>query len=108
MSWHSSNRVVCLELPTSSLMPAILCRLSSISQHTEDGFVLYNLDDDPGENTDLAASAPEAVEMMKEKLESTRDALGLPELDAPIEMGAEREMSDAERQALCELGYLEC
>jgi arylsulfatase A-like enzyme len=76
-------------------------------QHSEDGTFLFNLDEDPGEFTDLAGSRQSIVQKLTEDLDSIRDELRLPELDAEITPPELPELTAEEIQSLCQLGYME-
>jgi len=75
-------------------------------QHTEDGEFLFNLKKDPGEYKDVAKSEPDHLQQLKQYMEDALMELKLPAIDAPITAPEMPEMTEAEIQALCELGYL--
>jgi len=79
-------------------------------KHSTEGDFLYNLVDDPGEMNDLAQSDPGMVVRMNDRLDDWKQKLGLPELDASIDAPRQdpANLSDAEKEALCALGYMEC
>lgn len=68
---------------------------------------LFDLDADPGETNDLAASAPQRLATLQEELAVWAERLGLPALDAEVEAGAEPELDAATRERLESLGYVE-
>ena len=76
-------------------------------QHSEDGTFLFNLEDDPGEFSDLAGSRPSVVDRLVEDLDAIRDELRLPELDAEITPPEMPEMTKEECESLKKLGYLD-
>jgi len=77
-------------------------------QHSTDGTFLYNLEDDPGENIDLAEKNYQEVDRLTAELELLQSSLGLPDLDAAIDAPRGVPEMDAEtRKHLVELGYLE-
>jgi hypothetical protein len=69
---------------------------------------LYDLASDPGETRDIASEQPETVAHMRARLDEVQGRLGLPELDAPLAVGAEAPELDASTRArLRALGYAE-
>ena len=78
-------------------------------QHSEDGTFLFNLEDDPGEFTDLAGSMPDQVDQLVQMLDGYRAAMpnGLPDLDAEIAPPEKPPMTKEECESLVELGYQE-
>lgn len=77
-------------------------------QHTTDPTALFNLEQDPGELNDLAASDPALVEELAADLSVWLGKLGLPELDAPLDAVRKlpTDVGDAELEALKALGYI--
>jgi arylsulfatase A-like enzyme len=68
--------------------------------------LLYDLATDPGETRDIAPERPEAVAHMRARLDEVQGRLGLPDLDAPLTLGAEAPELDAStREQLRALGY---
>jgi arylsulfatase A-like enzyme len=81
--------------------------LKLVTSSKGDAF-LYDLASDPGETRDIAPEQPEKVAQMRARLEEARERLGLPELDAPLAVGAEAPELDAStREQLRALGYAE-
>ena len=69
---------------------------------------LYDLASDPGETRDVAGEQPAALARMRARLLEVQSALGLPDLDAPLAVGAEApELDAATREQLRALGYAE-
>jgi hypothetical protein len=68
---------------------------------------LFDLDADPGETTDLAASRPGEVDRLLGELDTWRAALAIPALDASIEPGAEPDLDPEARERLRALGYVD-
>jgi arylsulfatase A-like enzyme len=75
-------------------------------QHTEDGSFLFDLNADPGELKDVFETDTTARARLTRELEDLRLELPLPELDAEITPPEMPEMTEAEKCALCSLGYL--
>jgi arylsulfatase A-like enzyme len=78
-------------------------------QHSEDGTFLFNLAKDPGENHDVAAIDVGPLADLERELEDWAKELGLPDLDAPIDMPRDmpQNIGAAEIEALQALGYME-
>jgi len=69
---------------------------------------LYDIENDPDEETDLAKERPEDVERLKAELEAWRGVTGMPPLDAPVMEGTGDETLDpAAKERLKALGYVE-
>ena len=69
---------------------------------------LYDLATDSGETSNLAAAQPEQLARLRAQLEAERTRLGLPALDASLEVGAAaQELDQATRERLRQLGYVE-
>jgi len=68
----------------------------------------YDLSADPGETRDLSAERPADVSVMRARLARVEEEIGLPALDAPIEVtGDKPELDEATRERLRALGYAE-
>ncbi|MBX2799426.1 MAG: sulfatase [Myxococcales bacterium] len=75
-------------------------------QHSEGGPWLFHLE--LGEQRDLAPDQPDTVGQLEAELLQWAARLELPSLGAAVSAVAPAEMTDEERQALCDLGYLDC
>ena len=79
-----------------------------LCQHSTDGTFLFNLAEDPGELNDIAQRDPEAKAMMMQRMQRVVSDLGLPALDAEVDMsGVEGEMDMQTCLSLLELGYVD-
>ena len=78
-----------------------------LAQHSEDGTFLYNLTEDPGELNDLAASQPEMVAEMTQRLQRELNRLDLPALDAEVVLDPSAGMDKETCESLLALGYVE-
>jgi arylsulfatase A-like enzyme len=68
---------------------------------------LFNLDTDPGENTDVASSRYNELDQLKAELAQFQTDLGLPPLEAAVDAPLDRPKQTVDEvQALIELGYL--
>jgi arylsulfatase A-like enzyme len=68
---------------------------------------LFDLAADPGEATDLAATDSETVDRLGAELDDWTASLGLPPIDAPLDVEAAPALDPAAQERLRALGYIE-
>lgn len=68
---------------------------------------LYDVVADPGETRNLAGAQPAELARMRAALEEVKARLGLPALDAELDLSASPELDPATRERLRQLGYTE-
>ena len=75
---------------------------------TSSGHVfLYDVRADPGEQHNLAEERPEVLARLRANLDDTAADLGLPRLDAELDLGESPELDADTRERLKALGYVE-